>query len=150
MMMMSPPDTTTLDGYLAAAEADFDRYFDPGIETVVAGTCPIEMCAPMVVFRIDNLSPAELQDHALVTFALDFYWAGRGGYLVAHQIWSWVYRRFLFHTDPEMEVSDYDPETGTLCFTLRWARMFKNDYEFHPLEVDGFVIRNVHIHVEAC
>ena len=147
-MMPTIPDTTTLDGYLEAAAADFQTYF-PGINAQVAGAEMKDLEVPAAIFRVDGIGDAELQDHAQVTFALDFYWDGAGGYRVAHQIWSWVYRRFLFHTAPSMEPVAFDPESGALRFTFRWDRIFKNDYEFHPLEVDGFVIREINIHLEV-
>ena len=158
--MMEQHDTTTLDGYLKAAKADFQTYF-PGspecpIAAHVGGAEMKDLKVPLAIFRVDGIEDAELQDHALVTFALDFFWDGAdrhggssGGYRVVHEIWSWVYRRFLFHSSPMMEPAGFDPETGALQYTYRWQRLFKNDYEFHPLEVEGFLIREINIHVEA-
>ena len=146
--MTQQPDTTALDGYLEAAAADFRTYFS-GIDAQVAGAEMKDLEVPAAIFRVDGIGDSELQDHAQVTFALDFFWGGAGGYRVAHQIWSWVYRRFLFHTAPAMDPAEFEPETGALRFTYRWQRLFKNDYDFHPLEVNGFMVRNVHIHVET-
>lgn len=143
-----------LNQYLQDARDDLARFF-PGLTVIIAGAekdnvgeVIKRLPRPGVVLRTGRITDSEFQDHALVEIELYLFWKGENGANVAHQLRSWAYRRFRWHRSPEMETGEYDASTGAIDYVITWGTLVENDYSFNPLEVDGFVIREVQIHTE--
>ena len=137
----------TITEYIDAVKADYMLYF-PLLTLVVAGAEVEDLPVPGVILRIANIEPGMTADMADVTMELILYWQGPEYGTIVMQLWSWVYRRFCFHTIPVGEPGEYDPEKGAVDYSISWKVMIENDYTFNPLPVDNVLIREVITEVE--
>ena len=135
------------EAYLDDVRTDLQTYF-PGLEVIKAGARVQPVPRPGIMLRMGEIGDSEFQDMAQVEFQIYLFWKGENGARVAHQLRSWAYRRFRWHRSPVCETGEFDPELGAIDYAISWTALIENDYSFHPLEVDGFLIREVSIDVE--
>ena len=145
MARMTPECYEDPEAYLDAVKADLETHFSDRLKVIKAGALVQNVPRPGIMLRMGPIGDSQLQDTAEIAFELYLFWKGLTGGKVAHQLRSWAYRRFAWHRSPTCETGEYDPTLGAIDYAISWTALIRNDYSFHPLEVDGFVIREIGI-----